>query len=41
MKSLEIDKVAATVTVGAGVKIGDVTGPIEDAGYELRKSCSL
>ncbi|KAI1412626.1 FAD-binding domain-containing protein [Hypoxylon sp. FL1857] len=35
INTVSIDKAAATVTVGAGTKLGDITGPIEEAGFEL------
>ncbi|KAI1658575.1 FAD-binding domain-containing protein [Daldinia decipiens] len=35
LKAIEVDKAAGTVTVGAGVRIGDAMRPVYDAGYEL------
>ncbi|OTA97950.1 hypothetical protein M434DRAFT_391560 [Hypoxylon sp. CO27-5] len=35
INTVDVDKVAGTVTVGAGTKLGDITGPIEEAGFEL------
>ncbi|KAI1495977.1 FAD-binding domain-containing protein [Biscogniauxia marginata] len=35
MNAIDVDKVAGTVTVGAGTKLGDVTVPVEQAGYEF------
>ncbi|KAK6956053.1 hypothetical protein Daesc_001323 [Daldinia eschscholtzii] len=35
MKSIDIDKGAGTVTVGAGVQIGEAIRPVYEAGYEL------
>ncbi|KAI1098496.1 FAD-binding domain-containing protein [Jackrogersella minutella] len=41
MNTIKIDEAAGTVTVGPGTKLGDVAGPIEEAGYELPiGSCS-
>ncbi|KAH9904840.1 FAD-binding domain-containing protein [Xylariomycetidae sp. FL2044] len=35
MKSIAIDKDAATLTIGAGVQIGDIMSLVEDAGFML------
>ncbi|KAI8959395.1 FAD-binding domain-containing protein [Daldinia sp. FL1419] len=35
MKSIKVDEAANTVTVGAGVQIGDAMRPVYEAGYEL------
>ncbi|KAI1142783.1 FAD-binding domain-containing protein [Hypoxylon sp. FL0543] len=35
INTVSIDKAAATVTVGAGTKLGDVTVPVDEAGFEL------
>ncbi|KAI1174461.1 FAD-binding domain-containing protein [Nemania sp. FL0916] len=35
MKTLAIDAAAETVTIGPGVKIGDLIGPILEAGYQM------
>ncbi|KAI2776005.1 hypothetical protein F4815DRAFT_503774 [Daldinia loculata] len=35
LKAIEVDKAAGTVTVGAGVRIGDAMRPVYEAGYEL------
>jgi hypothetical protein len=38
MKTLNIDSAAQTLTVGPGnIKIGDVLGPILQAGFEMRE----
>jgi FAD/FMN-containing dehydrogenase len=37
MNSLKIDTAAQTVTVGPGVKIGDLIGPILEKGYQMRE----
>ena len=36
-KSIKIDKRAQTVTIGGAVRIGEVIGPLYDAGFELRE----
>lgn len=36
LNTLEIDTSSETVTVGPGVKIGDLMGPILEAGYQMR-----
>lgn len=37
MKTLNINSAAQTLTVGPGIKIGDVIGPILKAGFEMRE----
>ncbi|OTA99601.1 hypothetical protein M426DRAFT_254280 [Hypoxylon sp. CI-4A] len=35
LKAIDINKEASTITLGAGVRIGEAGGPIHDAGYQL------
>lgn len=38
LNKVEVNKEAATITVGGGTKFGDVYKPVEDAGFMMCKS---
>lgn len=38
LKTIKIDKKAATVTIGPGVLFGDIFDPLYNAGFQIRKS---
>lgn len=40
LRSVAVDKRAATVTVGAGVRFGEIYDPLDKAGFMIRESTS-